>query len=579
LSVSLKHHTERQIKSLERYREEAALEALAVIADNPGNLPPFANLADGVCQIQDTLNVNAVTTFAHSASAFGFSTQNIAPSLGRSPKVQWNIAPVGDYTQLEALRCACRWAVYGPPENPCDACMSILADPLVDKSPGPHFGVLARLAKLPPHWLHVTHGCIPPPVTAKWRAHYGDTWVWVAPEDVAALNEFILTLLDISTLNLDQGNPADAPPILVHLKVTEKTKEATHLYDLSQVSRYKLQKEFQLNDPQIDLLYSVLKGAFDVSENDYVAAIKSFLTGDNIDQRAKGIAELAQQPATYDFNEMTDSRLILAGFNEKRVETMGPALRNLPLNQRVYFGSRADVRKQFLENMNRVDQNNTRILSNQLSENLSQVEKENAKNVSKHPSELKRSDLDRLLDYFQVAPSSLGEYRFDRIARAADYGLTPQQVQRLWNDARLDTPFLGTEEEFASLLKRIAEVRNYNEGFEEQDLRVYRKMAAAAKVALSYPYSKDVIFEQDRVIRPEYLEHIRTLVQTAPPGNRAVAISWDDWMNMSSPFHGARNNVKPDATITTPSAAPARAVPPRVDPLLEMLGPPPLGNP
>src|SRR5205823_7673165 len=103
------------------------------------------------------------------------------PLISRSPRLQWTVDPAADYTQLEALRCACRWVVYGPADA-CDHCPGILSDPEHDPMPGPHFGVADRLARLPAGWLHVEKRHLAP-AGACATGRYGDTCVWVMPED------------------------------------------------------------------------------------------------------------------------------------------------------------------------------------------------------------------------------------------------------------------------------------------------------------------------------------------------------------------------------------------------------------
>src|SRR5262249_949531 len=150
-----------------------------------------------------------------------------------------------------------------------------------DLSPGPHFDVAARLEKLPHGWLHISKGHIPP-LGDRCRAHFGDTWGWVLPRDMPYLNEFLVVLLEISTLNIGQAhqNPTETPKVLVDLTVTQKTEDAPHIYDLSSasVSDYKLTNApFGLNANEIERLRAMLGRPLIDTEDSYVAIIQANL--------------------------------------------------------------------------------------------------------------------------------------------------------------------------------------------------------------------------------------------------------------------------------------------------------------
>ena len=211
-TVSLERHTLNQIHSAADFRATAALHCLAMVAADPGALPAYAMLVDGTVRFQDMANISSTTVWTRALN--GFAMETFAPTLTRSPQEQWTLDPVADYTRLEAMRCACRWVLYGPGQT-CDNCLSILADPRRDRSPGPHFGVADRLARLPAGWFHV--GSLRDmPANACYQAHCGDTWVWVTPDGREGLAGFILVLHDIATINIDALATA-SPAVLVTL--------------------------------------------------------------------------------------------------------------------------------------------------------------------------------------------------------------------------------------------------------------------------------------------------------------------------------------------------------------------------
>jgi hypothetical protein len=123
-----------------------------------------------------------------------------------------------DDPTLRALRCACRWVIYGPDKAGSD-CHDLLEDAQTALTPDPpHFGVANRLASLPPGWLHVG-GWKDVPLHACYKAHCGHTWVWVMREDTEAFATFTLILQDIATMYLG----VDPPLLLVTLQVDAPT--------------------------------------------------------------------------------------------------------------------------------------------------------------------------------------------------------------------------------------------------------------------------------------------------------------------------------------------------------------------
>jgi hypothetical protein len=209
-SFSLERYTVDQIHSAANYRNNQALNGLAAVADNPDTLPSFALLADGTARFSDMETLSATTLWARAVNAFGM--QNLAVTANPSPQELWTVSPVADYSRLAALRCVCQYVLYGP-DHVCSDCASLLADPQVDPSPGPHFGVADQLEQLPKGWLHVGH-LKDVPVGACYKGHCGKTWIWVMPEGMGGLNAFVLILQDIATID---PTAIHSPPIIVTL--------------------------------------------------------------------------------------------------------------------------------------------------------------------------------------------------------------------------------------------------------------------------------------------------------------------------------------------------------------------------
>jgi hypothetical protein len=212
-TFSLQQRTLNQIETMSDYRLQMTLDCLATAADEPDKMPSFAILGDGLTRVQDMGSVSATTNWTRALG--GFATQALGITVSRSPQGQWTIAPAGEYSQMQAIHCACLWVLDGPDTLSPD-CIGILDSPATNPLPGPHFGVIERLRRLPCGWLHRGR-LIDVPHDACHKAHHGDMWVWVMPDGLEGLTDFALTLLDIVTLDINNG-ATTSPPVLVTLQ-------------------------------------------------------------------------------------------------------------------------------------------------------------------------------------------------------------------------------------------------------------------------------------------------------------------------------------------------------------------------
>jgi hypothetical protein len=208
-SMALERHALSQSQSAADFRYRAAMHALAMVAAEPETLPSYALLSNGIASVTDTGIANPATTWVGSAVKFGFHA--LAFTGSRAPQAQWTVDPVADYTQLEAMRYACRWALAGQPAIGPDGAR-YLADPELDTSPGPHFGVADRLARLSAGWLRSGRAC-DVPSDACYKDHCGDTWVWITPDGMEGLSGFTLVLQDIATLNVTPSDNSLSPSL------------------------------------------------------------------------------------------------------------------------------------------------------------------------------------------------------------------------------------------------------------------------------------------------------------------------------------------------------------------------------
>jgi hypothetical protein len=216
-ALSLERHTLAQTSSAVDLRYRLVLDNLALVADDPASLPNYSTIFAGLIEVTDEGQFISTTAWQFTKPATagalaqgGFSSEMANPQLNRAVLQNWALDPMVVPEKLEAIRCACRWVLYGP-ENACKDCQGLLASP--DQAPGPgrHFDVADRLAKLPPGWLHVG-GIKEVPVRALYKAHSRDTWVWVIPEGMAGLAGFTLVLQDIARVDINSLTLFNIPP-------------------------------------------------------------------------------------------------------------------------------------------------------------------------------------------------------------------------------------------------------------------------------------------------------------------------------------------------------------------------------
>lgn len=124
----------------------------------------------------------------------------------------WALDPLTAPEKLLAIRAASQWVIYGP-EHLDPESMSLLIRP--DQAPtGPerHFGVADRLASLPPGWLCVgRHKDVSQ--CARYKAHSGETWVWVTPNGMKGFSDFTLIIQDIARVAINSQTLFHLPPI------------------------------------------------------------------------------------------------------------------------------------------------------------------------------------------------------------------------------------------------------------------------------------------------------------------------------------------------------------------------------
>jgi hypothetical protein len=211
VTAPLERYTLNQSLSTTEMRYQEVMNALAVVAANQGTLPSYSLDTGGVANVSQSVSMQATTTWARAAHNFSQQLFNV---LGKhSPDLSWTLDPVAEPVLLTGAWYACRWAIYGPPPVGTEDYQKqydLLRKPEITDIVGCHpedpngitrtyhLGVLDDQHPIPSGWLGVgPHHCVPH--GACYKAHCGDTYVWIMPEGLQQLSEFTLVLLDIAT--------------------------------------------------------------------------------------------------------------------------------------------------------------------------------------------------------------------------------------------------------------------------------------------------------------------------------------------------------------------------------------------
>jgi hypothetical protein len=249
IATSLERHTLRQSESLSDLRTQEVMNNLALVANNPYALPSYSSIYAGTSDITDLASVTSTTVPAvRTLAGTTFGTQLLDIPFSRAIQQNWTLDPSIAPEKIRALRCACRWAVYGPAGAWSDFNVYLTAAPAsdtgqtatpvprftvtttaasVDSStpgievrpapgtdaefvrqlpsdcitdpdrPGFYFGVADELQSLRSNWLRVGRKCSVPSCAA-YSARCGDTSVWVVPNDVEELTKFTLVTQEIA---------------------------------------------------------------------------------------------------------------------------------------------------------------------------------------------------------------------------------------------------------------------------------------------------------------------------------------------------------------------------------------------
>jgi len=206
--TSLERHTVAQTDSAMDVRYQEVMQNLALIAGNRSALPSYATIYSGAASVQDTGQIISTTTLPY----FNVGSEVLNPSLTRQITQNWVLDPLLDPERMEAIRAACQWAIGGPGNVSRDSLSLLIRPEDAPRGPDRHFGVADQLARLPAGWVRVGR-LTDVPSCALYKAHCGQTWVWVTPEGMQALSDFTLILQKIARIPINSVVLFHSPPV------------------------------------------------------------------------------------------------------------------------------------------------------------------------------------------------------------------------------------------------------------------------------------------------------------------------------------------------------------------------------
>jgi hypothetical protein len=230
--VNLRNNSVKTTETLTDLNYQQVLNNIAQFTANPAAMPAVAVFNAGTVTVADqkTLSFNAtgaptLTSVQQAGSGLPILSLLINPSVSRTLTENWSMAPVTDVDNLRRIRCAMQLLVLNGRETTnCDDCNGQLQRF--------YLGEMDRMDCLIPTGWYGTGRRKDVPRDACYSAHYGDAYVWVAPEGLEGLTRFTMTVIDLAT-----GKP-HAPT-----KTVVKTYKGDGTLDNTQVTTTEIDQE------------------------------------------------------------------------------------------------------------------------------------------------------------------------------------------------------------------------------------------------------------------------------------------------------------------------------------------------
>jgi hypothetical protein len=185
-------------RELMEIENQEVMDNIVRFAVNPGSMPRFGIVSQGVFQMNDTVTVTPGLTWSPSglmSTMLGFSGQ-------RAGSNQWTMTPIYDPEKLKKMRCLFRHAVNPADVDPCYdnhaylASLSVLAKPSTTLTTAT--ADVPETCGIPTGFYRCGRKC---DVSARacFVAHHGSLWLWVEPEGLDGLTRLTLLVLDVAT--------------------------------------------------------------------------------------------------------------------------------------------------------------------------------------------------------------------------------------------------------------------------------------------------------------------------------------------------------------------------------------------
>ncbi|MEI8017215.1 MAG: hypothetical protein WCH39_03395 [Schlesneria sp.] len=199
--LALQDHTQQTAATLADLNYHQVLENVARFVCNSSTLPSVAVVNSGNVLVSDQGSFGGVGTYTPTIGSFqqigGFPIFNmiVNPNVTHNLTENWTMTPVTDIEKVRRIRCAFQILVGGPQCSTCDDCLKTL-EGFIPSEP-------EQLdCAIPTGWFFF--GCKSDvPADACYVAHYQKTYVWVLPDGVDGLSRFTMTVLQLSTSELD----------------------------------------------------------------------------------------------------------------------------------------------------------------------------------------------------------------------------------------------------------------------------------------------------------------------------------------------------------------------------------------
>ncbi len=237
--IELRNHTLRTASTISDLQYQQVLNNLAMFCANPNSLPYFSVAGTGVTQITNVVNANGTFNWDKqffNGKALSFYFDKAATMFGamQTSNEQWNTGSIVNPDELLLMRCVYQKTVNAG-DGKCDCERKVAT--FFQKKP-------CYLEAMQPGWYCVGHKHDVPKCAA-YVGCWGDTYVWVMPDQLDYLTRLTLAILDLATAAPPNGVLVIPNPVQDQIKaLTQRVR------DLEDMVRYYPKPAAGTPDPQ-----------------------------------------------------------------------------------------------------------------------------------------------------------------------------------------------------------------------------------------------------------------------------------------------------------------------------------------